>query len=269
MDSLMSVEFLSRVSHGLRRNLPMQALLENPAIDALADRIVREPNSAPGPEAVAPPLAAAPAAPASEAAPATLQSPWFPGYRAQPGARVRLFCFHAPGAEAAVYSGWSDVLGPDVEVLAVQLPGSGTRADEAPIAERPLLVETLAEQLLDWLDRPFAFFGHAGGGLLALDVARFVQERFGLGPARLFVAATPAPGPREDDSPGPALDCPITAFAARADTQLGHEELHAWSACTTGPLRLELSPGPTADLLAAPSPLLVTLADELRRAAEG
>jgi len=269
MDSLMSVEFLYRINHGLRRNLPMQALLENPAVDALAERIVREPDSAPGPEAAAGPLPPAPATPAAEAAPAKLDSPWFPGHRAQPGARVRLFCFHAPGAEAAVYAGWSDVLGPDVEVFAVQLPGSGTRADEPPIEQWPLLVETLAEQLLDWLDRPFAFFGHRGGGLLALDVARFVQERFGLSPARLFVAASPAPGRHEGQTPRPAFDCPITTFAARADAHLGHEELHAWYTCTTGPFRLELTPGPSADLLAAPSPLLATLADELRRAADG
>jgi len=290
MDSLMSVEFLYRVNHGLRRNLPMQALLENPAIDQLAERIVREPDAAPGPAAAAQPPTTAPATPASaapagEAVPTTIESPWFPERRARPRARVRLFCFHAPGGDAAVYSGWSDVLGPDVEVFAVQLPGSGARADEPPIRQRPLLVETLAEQLLDWLDRPFAFFGHQGGGLLALDVARFAQERFGLSPARLFVAATPPPTPPERQTPGPpegqapgrpqgqtprpALDCPITTFAARADEPLNHEDLHAWYACTTGPFRLELNPGPPTDLLAAPSPLLATLADELRRTADG
>jgi len=281
MDSLMSVEFLHRVNHGLRLNLPMQVLLENAAIDALAERIVRELSPADGGRQAGEAAPPGPRAPRPEGAPAGAENPWFPDHRAESGARVRLFCFHAPGGEAAVYAGWSDVLRPDVEVLAVQSPGSGTRASEPPIERWPSLVETLAEQLLDYLDRPFAFFGHSSGSLVALDVAHLVQGRFGLSPVRLFVLGSRSPGAEDRagaersgfrvvrHAPGPPLDCPITAFAAREDEQCGPEELQAWSECTVGGFRVEVAPGSSAGLLADPARLLETVAGELRRAVEG
>jgi len=268
MDSLMSVEFLTRINHALRMSLPMQALLDNAAIDPLAERIMRELHSAGGTAGVGESVSITPAASAQEPAPPMVESAWFPHHRPRSGAGVRLFCIPATGGEAAVYSGWADALAPDVDVFAVELPGAGTRADEPSIEDRPTLVETLSEQLLDWLDRPFALFGHADGALLALDVARFVQRRFGLVPAGLFVAASRPPHEPEGRTPQPPLDCPITTFAARDDDRFGPQALHAWYACTTGPFRLEVMPGPPADLLETPSRLPARVAHELRLAAE-
>jgi hypothetical protein len=150
----------------------------------------------------------------------------------------------------------------------VELPGAGTRADEPPTEDRPALVETLSGQLLGWLDRPFALFGHADGALLALEVTRFVQRRFGLGPAGLFVAGSRPPDEPDGHAPQLPLDCPITAFAARVDERGGPESLRSWCDITNGGVRLEVAPGPSEDLLAAPSRLLAAFAHELRLAAE-
>ena len=51
----------------------------------------------------------------------------------------------------------------------------------------------LADELLDWLDRPFAFFGNSGGNLIAFELAHLLGRRFGLRPEGLFVGSLWAP----------------------------------------------------------------------------
>ena len=283
MDSLMSVEFLYRVNRGLGVNLPMQRLLENAAIAPLAEQLVGEmsveqgvarTDEPAGPPATIPPPVQAMLAP---------ENVWFPGHRIEPNARIRLFCFHSPEGSASDYAGWPGALRPDVEVCAVELPGSGTREDEHRPETWESLVESLAEQMLDCLDRPFAFFGFGGGSLLAFDVAHFIQDRFGLTPEHLFVASASAPGDEasadQQDAdayqfdtyrftPRRPLDCSITAFAAKDDARIGRERLHGWYACTRGSFRLELAAGTSASQLEKPERLLRTVASDLRQAIE-
>jgi surfactin synthase thioesterase subunit len=163
-----------------------------------------------------------------------------------------------------MFTGWEDPLRPNVEVCALQLPGSGSRRDEPPIGQWEPLVETVAEQLLDYLDRPFALFGRGSGGLLAFETARFVQSRFGLAPVHLFLAVCPVPsaaphsptsdgqaasGPDQTSepypvAPRPPLDCPITVVAEEGETSLGRESLHDWSQHTTGGFQSVCLPDP-------------------------
>ncbi|MBM4092907.1 MAG: acyltransferase domain-containing protein, partial [Planctomycetes bacterium] len=193
LDSLMSVDFLYRVNRGLRINLPMQSLLENATIDALTRALMEQLQLG---RTVAVAAASTSAGSASEATRQPGVAPtnaWLPNHRVLPGAQVRLFCFPPLGESIEMFSAWEDPLRPDVEVCALQLPGSGSRRDEPPIRQWEPLVETVAEQLLDYLDRPFAFFGQGSGGLLAFDTAHFVRSRFGLAPVHLFLASCPVP----------------------------------------------------------------------------
>ena len=189
MDSLMSVEFLYRVNRGLGANLPMERLLAHPAIEPLAEQLVAELGlDDAGRRSVERPLDPQPAA-----AKTVEKDPWFPALLPAPNARVRLFCFHPPGGSASVYSNWPLLAGPETEIWAMQLPGSGERQAEPHVEPWQSLVEMAANQILEHLDRPFAFFGYGSASLLALDAAHSVRERFGLTPVHLFVAAAWAP----------------------------------------------------------------------------
>jgi surfactin synthase thioesterase subunit/acyl carrier protein len=274
MDSLMAVEFLYRANRGLRTNLPMERLLANAAVNRLADEFTAELHAADvGGRSVQPASAPQPT-PAPTAVPTPSENVWFPDHQPAPNARVRLFCFHPPGASASAYSRWPELLRPDTEVWAMQLPGSGSRSDEPELAPWRLLVETAADEVLEHLDRPFAFFGYGGASLLALDVARSVRQRFGLAPVHLFVAARALEDaqadPRGSHMVGfavrPPLDCPITALAPECDDRFGDEELARWSALTEGGFRLVQLPGDLAALLQAPEPLLRIIAEDLRQA---
>ena len=64
---------------------------------------------------------------------------------------------------------------------------------EPPFTRLPPLVRALAQGLTPLLDRPFAFFGHSLGALVAFELARQLRGQSGLRPARLLVSAAGAP----------------------------------------------------------------------------
>jgi surfactin synthase thioesterase subunit len=113
----------------------------------------------------------------------------------RPGASVRLICFPHAGSGAAAFCGWTELLPPEVELVAVQLPGRQNRIAEDPPTEVGPLVGTLVHALRPVLDLPFAFFGHSAGAALAFELARALRDRGARGPGRLFLSAQPAPGP--------------------------------------------------------------------------
>jgi medium-chain acyl-[acyl-carrier-protein] hydrolase len=91
-----------------------------------------------------------------------------------------------------MYRDWPASLGDDVEVVGVQLPGRETRMFEPPLDSVTSVVTPLVADIHEWLDRPFALFGHSMGALLAFELARVLQKR-GSPPLSLAVSAFRAP----------------------------------------------------------------------------
>jgi surfactin synthase thioesterase subunit len=85
--------------------------------------------------------------------------------RPNPNAKTRLFCFPYAGGGVVSFRSWPQLLNNGVEVVAVEPPGRGTRINEQPIDKLEDFVARLSPELLQWLDRPSAFFGHCIGGL--------------------------------------------------------------------------------------------------------
>lgn len=114
-------------------------------------------------------------------------------HRLNPNARLRLFCIPYAGGGASVYRTWQGSFPADVEVCSVQLPGRENRLMEPSFSSMVPLVEALAAALEAALDRPFALFGHSMGGLIAYELARSLQEKYGKKARHLFVSACRAP----------------------------------------------------------------------------
>ena len=106
---------------------------------------------------------------------------------------MRLFCFPHAGAGAAVYSGWADLLPRGIEVCGVRYPGRESRLREPPHQSIPGLAEQLADELLPWMDLPFAFFGHSMGALVAFELARCLRKHQRRGPLILYASGRVAP----------------------------------------------------------------------------
>jgi surfactin synthase thioesterase subunit len=107
--------------------------------------------------------------------------------------RFRLYCFCYAGGNALCFKPWQKLLGPEIEVCAIQLPGRGARRGEAPYDSMPALVETLAHVIGRDSKLPFAFFGHSLGGLLAFELARYCQRYYLPMPKHLFASGCSAP----------------------------------------------------------------------------
>ena len=157
-------------------------------------------------------------------------SPWLLTLKPRPAATRRLFCFPHAGGGGSLFRTWPDGLLADIEVCPVQLPGRENRLREAPLTSLTLLVARLADVLLPWLDRPFAFFGHSMGALIAFELARALREAHGLSPAHLFVAGCRAPHLPDPDPPIHALPEPefveeLRRMQGTPDEVLDHPEL--------------------------------------------
>jgi medium-chain acyl-[acyl-carrier-protein] hydrolase len=103
-------------------------------------------------------------------------NPWFSIKKRAPNAVMRLFCFPYAGGSAQVFADWFQSLPDNVEVVAVQYPGRGSRFVEPLIGSCEDMVATLATEIMPFVDKPFAFFGHSNGGLVSFELARKLQQ---------------------------------------------------------------------------------------------
>lgn len=116
-------------------------------------------------------------------------NPWITCPAPNPAARLRLFCFPFAGGGASVFRTWSRELPAAIEVCPIQLPGRENRIRESPYTDILPLVEILARQIQLYSQKPFAFYGHSMGALLAFEVARVLQRQDAPLPLTLFLAA--------------------------------------------------------------------------------
>lgn len=123
----------------------------------------------------------------------TLTNPWIIHQRPNQEARLHLFCFPYGGASAQAYYCWKDVLPTEVALSSIQLPGRGARLREPPMTRLVLLVQELARAIRPYLNKPFAFFGHSLGAVIAFELARELRKTSGHLPSGCFVSARRAP----------------------------------------------------------------------------
>jgi surfactin synthase thioesterase subunit len=108
-------------------------------------------------------------------------------------ASSRLFCFPYAGGGASLFRAWQQYLPQSIELCPVQLPGRETRAMEPAFSRIEPLVETLSQDLKNYFDLPYVFFGYSMGALIAFDLARRFQETAARTPSFLFLAARRGP----------------------------------------------------------------------------
>jgi len=107
--------------------------------------------------------------------------------------KVRLFCFPYAGGNARMFREWHDWCGPEVEVVAVELPGRGFNSRMPFINSMDAMIERLLPVIDPLLDRPFALFGHSMGALISFELSRALKARGCKTPLRLFASGMRAP----------------------------------------------------------------------------
>ncbi|WP_437675109.1 non-ribosomal peptide synthetase [Sorangium sp. So ce131] len=144
--SLLAIPLMHRIQQALGGSLSLTAIFEAPTVAGLARRIEAE-RPAPGVVAL----------------------------RAD-GSRPPLFCVDPTGRHVAAYRRLADALGDDQPVLGLEL--GPALPCEAEAVSLPRIVEHLAREIRQRQERgPYLLLGWSLGGVLALAVARSLEEQ--------------------------------------------------------------------------------------------
>ncbi|MEO1204742.1 MAG: alpha/beta fold hydrolase [Pseudomonadota bacterium] len=125
-------------------------------------------------------------------------SEWLLGGAKKPDAQAIMLCFPHGGGSARDYQPLVDAAPPDLDVLAIQLPGRGPRIRETPISNVETLLAELMPVLHRAIDRPYILFGHSVGAALAMEVAQRLEATVSECPLLVCVSAFGRPAAVEE-----------------------------------------------------------------------
>jgi medium-chain acyl-[acyl-carrier-protein] hydrolase len=109
-----------------------------------------------------------------------------------PAATHEVVCFPHAGGASSTFRTWH-AHATSVRVTAALLPGREARIGESPATDMGRLVPLLANAMRPLTARPYAFYGHSLGALVAFELTRELRARELPLPAALFVAGRDAP----------------------------------------------------------------------------
>lgn len=143
---------------------------------------------------------------------------------------LTLICFPYAGGNPEVFRSWTEGMGDSIEVIAVRLPGHGSRIKDPPYEGwEPLLRDTF-NALSPYLERPHALYGHSFGGRLAYEVARLASTEHPGQTRRLFVSGSRSPDapqarPYMHDLPDALFRGALLRLGGFPPELMGHEKL--------------------------------------------
>lgn len=99
---------------------------------------------------------------------------------------MKLLCLPYAGGSSTIYSSWRKYLDRSIELIALELPGHGTRMSEPLLHDSGAVTEDLYLQAKTCLgDSDYAIFGHSMGSLLAYELQKKLTA-IGREPVHLF-----------------------------------------------------------------------------------
>ncbi|GAA3463945.1 alpha/beta fold hydrolase [Saccharothrix longispora] len=133
-------------------------------------------------------------------------------------ARARVLCLPPGGGSAQLYQRWPALLGADLDVVAVELPGRGERSLEAPLTRMTDVVAGVVGALDALDDLPLVVFGHSMGAVVGWELCRELRATGRAVPAGLVVAGAAAPGAPDAARPrGPVTDAELVGLITSSD----------------------------------------------------
>ncbi|MFF1767816.1 thioesterase domain-containing protein [Streptomyces sp. NPDC058249] len=130
---------------------------------------------------------------------------------------VRLFLLHHAGGSHLLYRGWAEHFPEDWELCFLEAPGRGTLQALPLIDDCDRLVDYFHAAIAPLLDRPFGFFGHSMGALIAYQLTRRLLRQGEPLPTWLGVSAYGAPRGDADSSPHLMADDELRAWLRSGD----------------------------------------------------
>lgn len=109
------------------------------------------------------------------------------------GQEKALFCFPHAGGTAAYFAKWGNVI-TNMAIMPVQFPMREKRIRD----KMPDTIQKLAQNFIDenidlFREREFSFLGHCSGSIVAYEATKYLEQRYDISPASLFVSSCYAP----------------------------------------------------------------------------
>ena len=118
---------------------------------------------------------------------------WFVSLKKKAGNAMQLICFHYAGGGAYSYCQLSGDIIDNCDVISMQLPGRDNRFQEDFASNMEEVIEELSSNIESFCDKPFVFFGHSLGALIAFELARELQKKNITNLKHLIVSGCDAP----------------------------------------------------------------------------
>ncbi len=109
------------------------------------------------------------------------------------GAKINLYCFPYAGVGASAYAGWAELVPEWIELFCFQPPGREQRFRERSLTTMSDVMAAVVPALAATIDRPYVFYGHSMGALVAYEGACKLRALGYPEPEYLFVGASRAP----------------------------------------------------------------------------
>ena len=106
----------------------------------------------------------------------------------------RLFFFPHAGGGASYYNTWSKYFkNTGISIYSIQMPGREMRLYDEKITSFNFLIDQLTLLMQPHIDKPFAFFGHSMGALIAFELTRALNDKLHVQPEHLFLSGRYSP----------------------------------------------------------------------------
>lgn len=109
-------------------------------------------------------------------------------------ATSNLICFPYAGAAAAWCMPMFDELDQGINVYSLQLPGRGSRFNEALMEDMQDIVKEALQAIVPLMRKPTVFFGHSMGARIAYETAHHLRALGYPEPRHVICSASPPPG---------------------------------------------------------------------------
>lgn len=128
---------------------------------------------------------------------------------ARDAARVRLLCIPYGGGTTLLFQQWQTLLGDDIDVCPVALPGRGERLAEPLVPNVYDIVDALEPEAAAVCDKPLVIYGHSAGALVGYLLAARLRRRGITAVSHVVVGAFSGP----DGDPNPFHRSCLNALA--------------------------------------------------------
>ncbi|MCC8069828.1 MAG: hypothetical protein LIO71_08780, partial [Ruminococcus sp.] len=123
-----------------------------------------------------------------------IKSKWFSHYIYNDSAKINLFCFVHAGGSSSYFAQWQKHFSSNINVIPVEYPMREKRfMDTMPKSLLELSKDIVAENIDFFKDKPFAFFGHCTGGLIAYECMKMLSKEYNINGKYLFISSLLAP----------------------------------------------------------------------------